>query len=125
MDTTDKFINNKAPGRITFLYLILLVLSFAGSCFLSQYCAERITEDHISYVIAAAGGSTDFSSFPDDEEISAGEKISGQYGLLRDTDPSYLDFFYQVRKKVFICLFLSRCNDSAYESLLRYGKTEQ
>lgn len=107
MDTTDKFINNKAPGRITFLYLILLVLSFAGSCFLSQYCAERITENHISYVIAAAGGSTDFSSFPDDEEISAGEKISGQYGLLRDTDPSYLDFFYQVRKTVFICLFLT------------------
>ena len=95
MDTADKFINNKSPGRLTLFYIVLLILSFAANCFFSHFCAWKITENHIPYVLAAAGGDNDFVSFPDEEFILAGETITEEIGFSRDTSPMYLDFFYQ------------------------------
>lgn len=106
MDTADKFINNKSPGRLTLFYIVLLILSFAANCFFSHFCAWKITENHIPYVLAAAGGDNDFVSFPGEEFILAGETITEEIGFSRDTSPMYLDFFYQTRRRIFCYIFL-------------------
>ena len=97
MDTADKFINNRAPKKITLLFFIFLAVSFAADFFIADRCTEKIVEIQIRSVLSAVSGNNRYSELPSDEAVTAGEVICAGYGFDKDTDPHVMGSFKVIR----------------------------
>ncbi len=102
MDAADKFVNNRAPKKITLMFIILLLLSLAAGFFIADRCTEKIVTIQIRSVLSAASGDTGYAAMPSDESVSAGEAKCLQYGLTENVDPKVMGSFKVIRKIIFV-----------------------
>ncbi len=110
MDTADKFINNRAPKKITLLFIILMAVSLAADFFIADRCTEKIVDIQIRSILSAVSGNTRYSDIPTDESVSAGEIICQDYGLNKNTHPQVMESFKVTRRMILFPMALISCS---------------
>lgn len=100
MDRLDKLINNRRAVYTLILWILLLAAGCAVSWFGSARIADSVISQQNNAVIAAVGGAK-FGSIPDEQDISAGLDILGQFGVTKNISPRYSAQWEPLRNSLF------------------------
>ncbi|MGN0579381.1 MAG: sensor histidine kinase [Ruminococcus sp.] len=106
MDSADKFINNKSPKRLVLIYIIMLVILTAAAYFVSGKCTDVIVEKQLTAVLSAASGDTNFTGYPSEESVTAGEKVFSVYGVSSDMNLRLIDSYTDIFRMIFTALII-------------------
>ena len=100
----DRFINNRAPRRLIFVFIIMLCISAAVLYTASGMCAKRIVAEQIDSELSAMGGGK-FTGAPENDAIAEGESALRDYSINRSMPPKLMHSYGHVRNIIFYVVF--------------------
>lgn len=111
MDGFDKLINNRAPLKMIFTFILVVLFSAAVSWFASAFAADIITEYIIRSNLSAIGGGR-FTALPDSSATAQGEALLTEYSISADLPPRLMECWDDIRVCCFsvftaICVIIS------------------
>lgn len=96
MDKFDLLINNRAPRKCLFFFIVVLLVSLVTAWFSSAFIADLISEYIIKSSISSVGGGK-ITALPNNNAIIHGEYLLSEYNIKADISPRLMECWEYIR----------------------------